>query len=198
MARRARSEILYDGCFAHVFSRAMGKQFVFEDETDFQFFKFLLLHTKAKQGYRIHHYCLMNTHFHLAVSTPNVKAFSSALKEVKQRSAAHVTKTRSWQGPLWWGRFRSQLIEDEAYLHACGLYIEGNPVTAGMVQSPEDWPHSPSRYYLLGEKDSLIDPYELPSSEKSQEILKTLDLQESNVIGSKLFELHLKEGILQE
>lgn len=198
MARRARNEILYDGCFAHVFSRALGKQFVFEENQDFQFFKILLAQTKAKHGFRIHHYCLMNTHFHLAVSIPDLKAFSSALKEIKQRYAAHAAKTQSRQGPLWWGRFQSRLIEDEAYLHALGLYIEGNPVTAGIVQNPEDWLHSSSRHYLLGGKDALVDPYELPPFEKSQAILKTLDLVEGRIIGSKLFQLHIKEGILQD
>jgi len=193
MARHARNEILYDGCFAHVYSRAMGKQFVFRKDKDFEFFKLLVIQSKRKGRYRIHHYCLMNSHFHLAVSIPHLNSFSSALKELKQRYATYVLKAYDWQGPIWWGRFKSRLIEDESYLHALGLYIEGNPILAGMVQNAEDWLHSSARHYLLGEKDPLIDPYELPQAEKSQEILKTFDLMEGSVIGSELFKIHLED-----
>lgn len=198
MGRRARKQILYDGCYAHVFSRALGKEFVFVDDEDFNFFKGLISRTKVKYGFRIHHYCLLNTHFHLAVSIPEVNSFSAAMKEIKQRYVNYVTKTLNREGPMWWGRFRSQLIEDENYLYACGLYIEQNPIKAGKVGKSEEWPHSSARHYLLGKQDSLVDSYEQPTPEKAKEALAASDFAMGSIVGSALFQLQIREGTINE
>ncbi len=194
MVRKARSTVLYDGCFAHVFSRALDKKLIFRSPDDFEFFKALLWRTKNKYQYRIHHYCLMNTHFHLAVSLDKLNTFSDALKELKQ---AYVTRVhgqnKQRKGPIWWGRFGSKIIEDEHYLAACGLYIEMNPVKAGMVERPEDWPYSSSRHYFLDQTDPLIDPYEKPAHETTSELSKKTNFTRGNIIGSELFRLQTQE-----
>lgn len=99
---------------------------------------------------------------------------------------------------MWWGRFRSQLIEDENYLYACGLYIEQNPIKAGRVDKAEDWPHSSARHYFLGEQDPLVDSYEQPSYEKAEEVLIASDFTVGSIVGSALFQLQIREGIINE
>jgi len=84
MARRTRGKILYDGCYGHIYSRALEHRKIFELEEDFLFFKSIVSKTKEKFGYRIHHYCLMNTHFHLLVSINQVAVFSKGMKELKR------------------------------------------------------------------------------------------------------------------
>ncbi len=37
---------------------------------------------------------------------------------------------------MWEGRFKSTIIDSEAYLMACHRYIEANPLRAGMVAHP--------------------------------------------------------------
>lgn len=118
MARKARHELLYDGCYAHVFSRALEKQRIFEGEDDFLAFKKLLLRAKGENGLLIHHYCLMNTHFHLAVSIPSVASFSRGLQAVKSRYTAYFNKKYRHEGPLWRERFRS-LITLETHKKLC-------------------------------------------------------------------------------
>lgn len=197
MARRSRQEILYDDCFAHVFSRALEKRWIFEEEGDFEYFKRLLREAKQKSGFSIHHYCLMNTHFHLAVSIPHLASFSRALQALQSKYTAFFNRKYHHEGPLWRGRFRSLLIENESYLYACGLYIEYNPVRARIVTKPSDWPHSSSPYYELGIPDALLDPYEgrvLPTTHSS---LTEDSFTKGQVIGSDLFQLYLKEGVFQ-
>lgn len=190
MARRARNEILYDGSYAHVFSRSFERRPIFQDPLDFETFRDFLTRSKKQYGFLIHHYCLMNTHFHLAVSLPSLRAFSSALQKVKWHYTTYYNHKHDRQGPLWRERFKSLLIEDEKYLYACGLYIESNPVQAGLVENPEDWPYSSSRHYLEGTPDPLVDPYEnegLPE-EVDEEVFTT-----GVAIGSELFLLQLSE-----
>jgi hypothetical protein len=59
MGRINRKSILYDGCYAHVFSRAIEKRRIFNDAGDFDQFKKLLLLSKQQFSYQIHHYCFM-------------------------------------------------------------------------------------------------------------------------------------------
>ena len=128
MPRRARRRILYDGCYAHIYSKALEKRTIYRDGDDFSNFKKLLFIARKRSGCRIHHYCLMNTHFHLVVSIPCLAEFSKGLKEMKQRYAKWFQDKYKRKGPVWWGRFGSQLIESERYMYACGLYVELNPV----------------------------------------------------------------------
>lgn len=45
-------------------------------------------------------------------------------------------------GTLWEGRFKSALVDSDRYALACYRYIELNPVRAGMVGTPGDYPWS--------------------------------------------------------
>ncbi|MFH0754471.1 MAG: hypothetical protein V2A70_07900, partial [Candidatus Omnitrophota bacterium] len=59
MGRLNRKDILYDGCYAHIFSRAADKRNIFSGDEDFEKFKTLLVESKVKFFYRIHHYCFL-------------------------------------------------------------------------------------------------------------------------------------------
>ncbi len=190
MPRRPRGRVLYDGCYAHVYSRSLDKKFIYRSREDFECFRDLLKEAKWKSGFRIHHYCLMNTHFHLVVSIESLRLFSRALKEIKQGYAKAYKDKYKKQGPIWWGRFGSQLIESERYLYACGLYIEMNPVKAGMVARPEDWEYSSSRHYFLKQKDELVDLYERPSYECASQLCEGLNVGRGSYIGTPLFLLN--------
>ena len=188
-----RSKILYDGCYAHVFSRAADKCSIFHGDEDFGKFKELLLETEEKFSYRIHHYCLMHTHFHLAVSMDNAEGFSEGLKVVKRNYARYFNLKHQRFGPLWRDRFKSLVIEDERYLQACGRYIEGNPVEAGMAKRCEDWPHSSSRYHLKGEEDPLVTVYRFDGEALSARDDAEKFFTQGFVIGSELFKIHFEE-----
>ncbi len=198
MGRYARTQVLFDGCFAHILSRSFDKQWTYEDSRDFGVFKALLLEGKKKFGFLIHYYCLMHTHFHLLVSIPEIRRFSLALQWLKRQYTVQHNQRHQRTGPLWRERFKSLLIEDETYLYACGLYVEENPVKAGLVEKREDWPHSSAAHYVLGSKDSLIDPYQFDGSIERLPAVKEEIFTKGPGIGSELFLLHLKEGILND
>ena len=194
MARIPRKLILYDGCYAHVFSRSIEKRRIFETKDDFEFFKNLLFEVKETYQFRLHHYCLLNTHFHLVVMIETTEAFSKALQLIKKKYTHWYNVNHKRFGPLWRDRFKSLLIEDEAYLYACGLYIERNPVKAGLVSKAEDWEYSSSAYYFLGKEDPIVEGYDLPTLPKDFDINDTNHFIRGIGIGRPLFKLYLKEG----
>jgi len=63
-------------------------------------------------------------------------------------------------GRLFQGRFKSQAIEKERYLLACGRYVEQNPVRAGLCAHAWHWPWSSAGFYAEGKRDALtvLDP----------------------------------------
>ena len=199
MARLTRSQLLYDGCYAHIISRSMQKRAIFMDTEDFVIFRELLLEAKQAAGFRIFHYCLMGTHFHLAVKIPDVVKFSRGLQKLKSQYVYKFHAKYSFSGPVWRERFRSLLIEDEAYLYACGQYIENNPVKADLVPNSDQWEYSSTRHYLGKTKDLLVDGYEedLPLLPSQINLQDGRFFEDGIGIGSDFFRFKLTDKFKQ-
>lgn len=195
-ARLARSQILYDGCYAHVISRSIGKRKVFNDPEDFRVFRELLIKIRQVHDFKIYHYCFMNTHFHLVVKIPEVFQFSRGLQKLKSQYIYKFHTKYKISGPIWRERFRSLLIENESYLYACGQYIENNPVKAGIVRTSVEWEYSSSRYYLRGGKDGVVDGYEtaeLPKLPEGADVADEEMFEKGIAIGSGYFRYQMRE-----
>jgi hypothetical protein len=72
------------------------------------------------------------------------------LKELKGRFAQGYNRRHGRFGPLWAERFKSLLVQDGAALTAVALYIDLNPVRAGLCTDPKDY-----RYCGYGEAVGL-------------------------------------------
>ena len=119
----------------------------------------------------------MNTHFHLAAQTPCHKILSQHLAYLKWHYTMWMRKKYAWKGPLWRERYRSLPIENENYLYTCGMYIEYNPVRAGICSNPADYPYSSYQKYQLGITNTLLDNYEtFPDLKQSLGLDYTADI----------------------
>ncbi len=198
MSRMARSAFMYDGCYAHVISRSIRKQRIFNDEEDFRVFLDLLVQSKKEARYHIFHYCLMNTHFHLALQIPDLTSFSKAIQHLKSYYTYKYHAKYRLSGPIWRERFRSLIIENVPYMYACGRYIEHNPVEAGLVERALDWPFSSCQYYETGKADGITDGYPedaLPCIPKHMDIKDRSQFECGAAIGSNYFKFQLKETL---
>jgi len=198
MPRLLRKDVLFGGCFAHVISRSIRKMKLFKDDEDFQIIRKLFIYTKRKFHYKIHHYCLMQTHFHLVVSMNDVDEFSRAMQFVKSQYSYEFHTKYHLSGPIWRERYRSLLIEDESYLRACGEYIEDNPVKAGLVNHAKDWKYSSFRFYNYDVNDKIIDRYAADRSSTEyikEEFEKEEFFENGKVIGSPFFRFQFNEKI---
>ena len=86
-------------------------------------------------------YCLMSNHVHLIVIPRNSTALSETLKHTHGRYASYWNARRPSSGHVWQGRFYSCPLDD-SHLWAGLRYVELNPVRAGIVSAPEQWPWS--------------------------------------------------------
>ena len=145
MARPLR--IIYPGAFYHVTSRGNEKKDVFKSRRDRE--KFLEYLASATQRYEavIHAYCLMSNHYHLLLETP-AGNLSQIMQHINSAYTTYFNIKRKRAGHLFQGRYKAILVEADEYATELSRYIHLNPVRAGMVTKPEDFPWSSYRGYI--------------------------------------------------
>jgi putative transposase len=93
-------------------------------------------------------YCLMPTHLHLILKQLKENGISIFMSKVLNSYTRYLNTKRGRKGPLWEGRFKNVLVEDDEQLLHLTRYIHLNPVTALLVEAPEDWEASSYREYV--------------------------------------------------
>jgi len=90
----------------------------------------------------------MPEHVHLLVSEPRRSTLAAAIQAMKQSVA------RTLVGPdehFWQKRYYDFNVWTEKKCAEKLRYMHRNPVTRGLVESPQDWAWSSFRHYLTGE-----------------------------------------------
>ncbi len=76
----------------------------------------------------------------LASFTRRMFSLSNFMKSLKQRFSSHYNRNHQRSGTLWEGRFRSVIVEgEETTLMTMALYIDLNPIRAGITSDPVDY-----------------------------------------------------------
>ena len=145
MARKPR--LLYPGALYHAILRGNNGQTIFFDHKDRTRFCLLLQEGIERFGHRIHAFCLMTNHVHLAIQMGGIP-----LSRIMQNLSFRYTRWANWRqkrsGHLFQGRYKAVLVDADSYLEELTRYIHLNPVRAGIVKEPEDYPWSGHRAYL--------------------------------------------------
>ena len=97
----------------------------------------------------------MANHYHLVIEINEPARISSLMAGIGRSYSCYHHRKHKSTGYLWQGRFKSQPIEKDFYLNACGRYIERNPVKAGLVKTAWEYPYSSAAYYILGKQDMV-------------------------------------------
>lgn len=154
---------LVAGEYYHVYNRGVEKRDIFWDERDCKRFMELLylcngtamvnmqkLKTENIVGEKIFSfdrgeplvaigaYCLMPNHFHLLVREISEGGTSSFMKKLLTAYAMYANKRHDRSGVLFQGRFRSEHVDTDNYLHYLYSYIHLNPIK--MIDS--EWKES--------------------------------------------------------
>lgn len=107
----------------------------------------------------MHAYVLMNNHVHLLMTPFSETGLSKSLQMLGRYYVQYFNNRYRRTGTLWEGRYKATLIDSESYLLTCMRYIESNPVRAGIVADPAEYPWSSYHYNALGQADDLVTPH---------------------------------------
>ena len=134
MARAARQ--LSESGYLHVIVRGIGKQLLFEDQRDYLYYLKLLGRFKAETNITICAYCLMENHVHLLLcdTAGNVALM---MKKLGVSYSYYFNHKYDRTGHLFQDRYRSEAINDDAYLLTVFRYILNNPQKAGICASKD-------------------------------------------------------------
>lgn len=145
----------------HIIQRGNNRSVIFAAEEDYRFYLECLGDAARRHGCDIHAYVLMTNHVHLLATPHHKDSIAKTLQSVGRRYVQYFNHTYQRTGTLWEGRYKATPIDSEAYLLTCYRYIELNPVRAGMVEHPRDYPWSSYRCHADGEPDPLVTDHAL-------------------------------------
>jgi putative transposase len=159
MARKRR--VYVEGAAVHVVQRGNNRGRIFGDDGDRATFLDFLRTSSADRGTQVHHYVLMDNHYHLVVTPEHKSALARTIKHFGGRYVQYYNKRYARTGTLWDGRYDDFVIADERYFFTCVRYVEHNPVKAGMVTEPDAYQWSSYRSHAFGEPPSWLTPHAL-------------------------------------
>ena len=151
MPRIARN--IHEGGYRHVIVRGIGKQILFEDESDNRFYIKMLEKYSKDTGVGVCAYCLMENHVHLLLHD---KGTDTALfmKKMGVSYSAFYNGKYERTGHLFQDRYKSENINNELGYLAVLRYILRNPEKAGVCRTAEyRW----SSYSSYGDRKSFLD-----------------------------------------
>ncbi|MBL4608137.1 MAG: transposase [Pseudomonadales bacterium] len=139
MARPLRLE--YAGALYHVTSRGDRREDIYlSDEDRLQWLE-VLGNVCHRFNWIVHAYCQMTNHYHLLVETVDSN-LSRGMRQLNGHYTQSFNRTHHMRGHLFQGRYKAILVQKDAYLLELSRYVVLNPVRAGMVELPEQWPWS--------------------------------------------------------
>lgn len=150
--------IQYEDAYYHVMNRGRerGRISIFNSQEHFEVFLRTLEEAVERFGIVIHAYCLMTNHYHLLIQTPRAN-LSRAMRHINGVYTQRFNRLAKSDGPIFRGRFKSILIDSDAYLLQLSRYIHRNPIETKkpMVAALADYAWSSYPAYVNKAKSPL-------------------------------------------
>ncbi len=149
------SRIVAAGYPHHITQRGNYRQTVFTEDADYSRYLELMSTFAPKYGLAIWAYCLMPNHVHFIGVPDRQESMARTFNTVHMLYAQYFNRKQQATGHLWQGRFYSCVL-DEQHLYAAVRYVERNPVRAGIVSTPQDYPWCSAGSHVTGAGDQLL------------------------------------------
>ena len=137
----------YPNAWHHVMNRARRGQDLFVDKADYQQFIDLLQEITDLFNVNVAAYCLMPTHYHLMLQTPDAN-LSRCMRHLNGVYTQRYNVSHSCDGTLFRGRYKSILVDADNYVLQLVRYIHRNPLKAGLVKRLDQYVWSSHKGYL--------------------------------------------------
>jgi putative transposase len=145
------------GHIRHITHRCHQKQFLLKFPRDRRRYLHWLFEAKKRFGLSVLNYMITSNHVHLLVKDTGGDVIAKSMQLIAGRTAQEYNQRKSRHGSFWEDRYHATVIQADAHLHRCLVYIDLNMVRAGVVKHPGEWKHSgygqiqnpPNRYTLI-------------------------------------------------
>ncbi|SHK52676.1 transposase, partial [Paramaledivibacter caminithermalis] len=131
----------------HIMMRGNEKKNILIDEEDKMKFIDIMIDKKKYEDYYLYAYCLMDNHVHLIIKDEKDK-LSRIMKRINISYAHYFNSKYERVGHVFQDRYKSEVIESEAYLLAAIRYVHMNPVKANIVKEISHYKWSSYNLYI--------------------------------------------------
>ena len=208
MSRPWRIE--YEGAFYHLLSRGNERSDIFLNDKDRTSFLDTVGEMSERYEIDIFAYVLMDNHYHLLARTRQAN-LKKAMQWFGTTYTQRFNRRHFRNGHLFQGRYKSIIIQNDAYLLQLSYYIHRNPVRAGIVRRLTGYRWSSYNAYAYGRKapkwlstDLILDRFaseqdrhrsyrEKVQKYASEEKRLFEDLRHGLILGSKQFVEKIRE-----
>jgi REP element-mobilizing transposase RayT len=135
------------GAIYHLTAHGVDERPIYRDDEDRQGFVLRLTRLVRERRWRFFAICLMSTHYHLVLTTRD-GVIPAGMRELNGGHSRAFNARHARRGALFESRYRERLVRDERHLLQTIRYVAMNPVRAGIVERPEDWPWSTYRQLI--------------------------------------------------
>jgi putative transposase len=132
------------GAINHVVARGNAGIRIVADDDDRRALVAGLARASERYGWLVHAYCLMDTHIHALIETPD-PTLGSGMQRLIGGYAYEFNRRHGRYGHLFAGRYSASRIDTDAHAIMAGAYLVLDPVRAGLVSDAADWPWSSYR-----------------------------------------------------
>lgn len=185
-----------------VVSKCNNDEFLFDAKEKFEMYIEHLLECKKVFGFLMYDIVCMSNHIHELYRVPGDVTIAQILQRVKGQFSKKFNKKYGRSCHFWKNKPYYRIVENERYALCTMNYFHWNPVKAGLVRKPCEWPFSGYRFHILGDKsgklgqllDSIdsktITVKEYPLFRQAQEIFKG---QKGRFLGSDQFQSEMRK-----
>lgn len=108
-----------------------------------------------KYPFELYSYCMMGNHIHLQIATLEDEIWK-IMKNINWKYTMYFNKKYDKVGHLFQGRYYSEIIDSQTHLLETSKYIHLNPVKAGIVSKPIQYPWSSYGVFMGVTENSLV------------------------------------------
>ena len=118
--------------YYHLYNRGVEKREIFISKEDYRsFIRFMFkypIDKKNNELVRIICYCLMPNHFHLVLQQKTPQGITKYLQKFLTAYSMYFNYIYDRVGPLYQGRTKSRIIENDMQLATISRYVHRNPL----------------------------------------------------------------------
>ena len=214
-----RRDALETGQIYHIFSKSIAGFKIFRYDAEFVRIKSLLSYYKKERPsikfsafielknqknflqnndsqrndlIKIIAYCFMPTHIHIILKQLNDSGISHFMNNVLNSYTRYFNIKTKRKGPLWETRFKNVLVSTNEQLLHLTRYLHLNPVTANLVDKPQQWRYSSYQEFLgkIEEDEKIcryMDLLDIKYREYQKFVESQIDYQKELGINKALF-----------
>ena len=159
---RARKDIIYDNCLAHVTFKCHNSEYYFRSEAVKASIVKIVAKNKKRYKIPIYDYVFMSNHPHFLIYIEDVERFTNFMRQMNREIAELVNSVFCKTGQAIQDRYRSPVIENETYVINTVGYIWLNPVRARMLslEDAHEYKFCSLFYRYRGLPDPICDSYD--------------------------------------